>query len=64
VKQTGANLVLEVVSEDAAGRFLTAHLGQVPAAHRVRDSVILPTEQGTEPLSLLSALLSGSEPVH
>ena len=64
VKESGGNLVLEFVSEDAAGRFLAAHLGQVPAAHRVRDSVIVPTEQGAEPLSRLSALLSGSEPVH
>jgi transcription-repair coupling factor (superfamily II helicase) len=64
VKESGRVLVLEFGAEEAATRFLRAHVDQVAQARTVRDSVVLPMKAGQEPLSLLSSLLSGSETVH
>jgi len=64
VKESGHVLVLEFVSEEAARRFLRAHVDQVVGARTVRDSVVLPMNADQKPLSLLSQLLSGSETVH
>ncbi|RIE06348.1 transcription-repair coupling factor [Candidatus Cryosericum terrychapinii] len=64
LKESGHALVLEFVSEEAATRFLRAHVDQVAHARTVRDSVVLPMNAGQKPLSLLSSLLSGSETVH
>ena len=64
VKESGHVLVLEFASQEAATRFLRAHVDQVAHARTVRDSVILPMNAGQKPLSLLSGLLSGSETVH
>jgi transcription-repair coupling factor (superfamily II helicase) len=64
VKESGHVLVLEFVSEEAARRFLRAHVDQVAHARTVRDSVVLPMNEDQKALSLLSQLLSGSETVH
>ncbi|MHC1679308.1 MAG: transcription-repair coupling factor [Candidatus Cryosericum sp.] len=64
VKESGQALVLEFASQEAATRFLRAHVGQVAHARTVRDSVVLPVKDGQKPLSLLSGLLSGPETVH
>jgi transcription-repair coupling factor (superfamily II helicase) len=64
VKESGHVLVLEFASQEAATRFLRAHVDQVADARTVRDSVVLPMNAGQKPLSLLSGLLSGSETVH
>jgi transcription-repair coupling factor (superfamily II helicase) len=64
VKESGRVLVLEFGAEEAATRFLRAHVDQVAQARTVRDSVVLPMKAGQEPLSLLSSLLSGLETVH
>jgi len=64
VKQSGRVLVLEFAGEEAAARFLRAHVDQVAHARTVRDSVIFPMKADQKPLSLLSSLLSGSETIH
>ena len=64
VKESDHVLVLEFASQEAATRFLRAHVDQVAGARTVRDSVVLPMNAGQKPLSLLSRLLSGSETVH
>jgi transcription-repair coupling factor (superfamily II helicase) len=64
VKESGHVLVLEFASEEAATRFLRAHVDQATDARTVRDSVILPMNAGQKPLSLLSWLLSGPQTVH
>jgi transcription-repair coupling factor (superfamily II helicase) len=64
VKESGQALVLEFASQEAATRFLRAHVDQVAHARTVRDSVVLPVKDGQKPLSLLSGLLSGPETVH
>ena len=64
VKESGHVLVLEFGAEEAATRFLRAHVDQVAHARTVRDSVVLPMKADQKPLSLLSSLLSGSETVH
>lgn len=64
VKESGHVLVLEFVSEEAARRFLRAHVDQAAHARTVRDSVVLPMNEDQKALPLLSQLLSGSETVH
>jgi transcription-repair coupling factor (superfamily II helicase) len=64
VKESGHVLVLEFVSEEAARRFLRAHIDQAAHARTVRDSVVLPMNADQKPLSLLSWLLSGPGKVH
>ena len=64
VKESGQVLVLEFGSQEAATRFLRAHVDQVADARTVRDSVVLPMKADQKPLTLLSSLLSGSETVH
>jgi transcription-repair coupling factor (superfamily II helicase) len=64
VKESGHVLVLEFVSEEAARRFLRAHVDQAAHARTVRDSVVLPMNADQKPLSLLSWLLSGPGKVH
>ncbi|HEX7608384.1 MAG TPA: TRCF domain-containing protein, partial [Candidatus Cryosericum sp.] len=64
VKESGHVLVLEFVSEEAARRFLRAHIDQAAHARTVRDSVVLPMNEDQRALPLLSQLLSGSETVH
>jgi transcription-repair coupling factor (superfamily II helicase) len=64
VKESGQALVLEFANEEAATRFLRAHVDQVVGARTVRDSVVLPMKADQKPLSLLSWLLSGPETVH
>lgn len=64
VKESGHALVLEFVGEEAARRFLRAHVDQVVGARTVRDSVVLPMKADQKSLSLLLRLLSGSETVH
>jgi transcription-repair coupling factor (superfamily II helicase) len=64
LKESGHALVLEFASEQAATRFLRAHVDQVAHARIVRDSVVLPMKADQKPLSLLSWLLSGPETVH
>lgn len=64
VKESGHVLVLEFASQEAATRFLRAHVNQVVGARTVRDSVVLPIDAGQKPVSLLSRLISGPETVN
>ncbi|MHB8071327.1 MAG: transcription-repair coupling factor [Candidatus Cryosericum sp.] len=64
VKQSGQTLVMDCTSQEAASRFLRAHVEQVAGARTVRDSVVLPMKADDKPLSFLFRLLSGSETVH
>jgi transcription-repair coupling factor (superfamily II helicase) len=64
VKQSGQTLIMDCTSQEAASRFLRAHVEEISGARTVRDSVVLPMKTDDRPLSFLVRLLSGSETVH
>ncbi len=64
VKQSGHTLILDFSNEEAASRFLRAHLERSTGARTVRDSAVLPMKAGQEPLSFLFWLLSMPETLH